>query len=78
MVFCLPLAHIPSCFTENRHGRGDVDPVDWGEVGSSHGKEFCAQVERWRIPLLFLPEPFLPFFFGQTGYLISHQGVPFR
>jgi len=27
MVFCLALAHIPSCFTENRHGRSDVNPV---------------------------------------------------
>src|SRR6266702_3758588 len=54
MVFCLPLAHIPSCFTENGHGRGDVNPVDLGEIGSSHAKEFCAQVELWRIPLLFL------------------------
>jgi len=34
MVFRLPLAHIPSCFTEDRHCRGDVDPVDLGEVGS--------------------------------------------
>src|SRR2546425_806556 len=71
MVFCLPLAHIPSCFTENGHGRGDVNPVDLGEIGSSHAKEFCAQVELWRIPLLFLPEPFLPLFFRQTGSVSS-------
>ena len=38
MVFRLPLAHIPSCFTENRHSRGDVDPVDLGQVGPGHAK----------------------------------------
>jgi hypothetical protein len=76
MMFCLPLAHIPSCFTENGYGRGDVNPVDLGEIGSSHAKEFCAQVELWRIPLLFLPEPFLPLFFRQTGSLASVLLLP--
>ena len=38
MVFCLPLAHIPSCLTQKSHGRGDVNPVDLSEVGSGHAR----------------------------------------
>ncbi len=38
MVFRLPFAHIPSCFTENRHRRGNVNPVDLAQVGAGQSK----------------------------------------
>lgn len=38
MVFCLPLAHVPSCFTQNGHGRSDVNPVDLSQVGTGRSR----------------------------------------
>jgi hypothetical protein len=51
MVFCLAFADIPSCFTENRHGRDDVNHRF--ESGPSRSREIVLQqVELGRIPLL--------------------------
>jgi hypothetical protein len=48
MVLCLPLAHIPSYFTENRHRSDHINAVDLCQVRAGHaavwkaiGKKIC-------------------------------------
>jgi hypothetical protein len=73
MVFCLAFADIPSCFTENRHGRDDVNHRF--ESGPSRSREMVLQqVELGRIPLLFSSGAVLWFFalfLWQTGSMAS-------
>ena|SRR5262245_54690372 len=34
MVLCLPFAHVPAHFAEDRHGRHPIDPINLGEIPS--------------------------------------------
>src|SRR5215469_18122563 len=74
MVLGRPLAHIPSRFTDDGHGRGDIDAVDPSQVGTRHAKQRFAQVELRLIGPLFL-EPSLPPLFRQRGTLAAILSV---